>query len=71
MLRQARTLNFMNMIKDLDISKSTISFKTILINQLDKYLKLKKSSLSLNLFKDYTRTIKEVCKEIGSEFKQF
>lgn len=71
MLRQARTLNFMNMIKDLDISKSTIRFKTILINQLDKYIKLKKSSLSLNLFKDYTRTIKEVCKEIGSEFKQF
>ena len=40
------------------------------IKILDKVPKLKKSSLSLHFLKDYLKSIKEICKEIGSEFKQ-
>ena len=41
-----------------------------LIKILDKYLKLIKFSLSLNFSKCYAKSIKEVFKESGSEFKQ-
>lgn len=40
-----------------------------LTNILDKIPKLKESSLSLYLFKDYFKNIKEICKESGEEFK--
>lgn len=43
--------------------------KINLIKMLDKYLKLKKSLLSLNFLKDYSKTMKEIYKESGSEFK--
>ena len=44
-------------------------FKLNLLKILEKYLKLKKSSLSLNVFQNYRKTIKKVCKESGSEFQ--
>ena len=54
------------MLKDIGISKSTIYFKVKLVKVLEKYQKLKKSSLSLNFMK---KSIKQVCKESGNEFK--
>ena len=56
---------FMEVVKDLAVSKSTIYFKINFIKILDKYPKLKKSSLSLNFFKDYAKTLKESCKKVG------
>ena len=57
----------MGMGKELGVSKSAIYFKINHIKILDKFPK--PSSLSLNFFKDYAKTIKEICKESGSEFK--
>ena len=37
---------------------------------MSKYPKVKSSSLSLNFFKDYAKTIKEHCKESGDQFKR-
>ena len=62
---------FMGMVKELGVSKSTIYFKINLIKILDKHTKLNKSSLSLNFFKDYAKTTKEICKESRSQFKKF
>lgn len=59
---------FVEMLKKIEFSKSIIYFKLKIVNILDRYPKLKKSSMSLNLFKDYLKTIKEICKEIDSEF---
>ena len=44
-------------------------FKIKLVKILDKYPKLKQSLLESNFFKDYANTIKQKCKESGSEFK--
>ena len=60
----------MGMVKELGVGKSTIYFKINLIKILDKHTKLNKSSLSLNFFKDYAKTTKEICKESGSQFKK-
>ena len=60
---------FVEMLQEIDISKLTVYFKVKLVKILEKYPKLKKSSLSLNFFKNYLKTIKEVFKESGNEFK--
>lgn len=59
---------FMEMVMELGISKSRIYFKINLTNILDKYSKLKSRC---NNFKYYAKAIKEICKESGTEFKQF
>ena len=41
---------FPDMLKELGVSRSTVSFKSNLLKLLEKYPKLKKSSLSLNIF---------------------
>ena len=41
---------FADMLKELGVSRSTVSFKSNLLKLLEKYPKLKKSSLSLNIF---------------------
>ena len=51
------------------VSKSTIVFKITLSKLIDKYPKIKKSSLSLHYFKKHLKLIKEVCKESASDFK--
>ena len=51
------------------VSKSTIVFKITLSKLIDKYPKIKNSSLSLHYFKKHLKLIKEVCKESASEFK--
>ena len=55
-------------IKELGLSRSTVYFKLNLLKLLDRYPKLKKSSLILNFQKNFFKTIKEVCKENKNEF---
>lgn len=52
------------------VSKSKVYFKTKVVKILEKYPRLKSSSLSLNVFKSYLKVKKEVRKENKSEFKQ-
>ena len=61
--------NFIDMIKKLDISKSTILFKTSIVKFANKYPRMKKSSLSLHFLKNNFKIIKEICHENASEFK--
>lgn len=56
---------FVEMFKEIWVTKSTVYFKAKQVKVLGKYPKLKKSSLLLNFLKDYTKTIKELCKESG------
>ena len=51
------------------VSKSTIVLKIALSKLIDKYPKIKSSSLSLHYFKKHLKLIKEICKESTSEFK--
>lgn len=61
--------DFLDMVKELGISRSTIDFKMNLIKLLDKFLRLRKWSLLLDFFKEYAENIKEVCNEWGKQFK--
>ena len=61
---------FVSMVSQLGISKSTIVLKIALIKLINNYPKIKNSSLSLHYFKRYMKTIREICKENASEFKQ-
>ena len=56
-------------MKQINVNKSNVYFKMRLINVLDKYPMLKRSSLSLNFFEDNLKTIKEICKDSENEFK--
>ena len=70
---------FTKMITEFGISRSTVSFK-IVINKykyqellisswaVNKYFKIKNSSLSLYFLKNM-RIIEQICKEIAREFK--
>ena len=57
------------MIRELSFSRSTIYFKINITKILEKSPKLKTSSLLLNFFRNCLKTIKEMSKESGSEFK--
>ena len=56
-------------IEELSFSRSAIYFKINFAKILEKCPKLKMSSLLLNPFRSYLKTIKEMSKESGSEFK--
>ena len=49
---------YLDMVKELGGSKSTIYFKIDLIKMLDKYPKLKELIVVFKTFKDYPKTIK-------------
>ena len=57
------------MIKELGISKYTISFKISIAKFVNKFPRMKKSSLSLHFLKNYFKIIKETCHDYASEFK--
>ena len=59
----------MEMIRELSFSRLTIYFKINITKILEKCPKLKTSSLFLNFFRNCLKTIKEMSKESGSEFK--
>ena len=53
--------NFIDMIKEVEISKSTILFKISIVKFVNKYPRMKKSSLSLHFLKNNFKIIKEIC----------
>ena len=72
--------NFLDLVKELGISKSTTLFKISIVKFANKYPRMKKSSLSLHFLKNNFEMIKEICHEIwacptmgswviGSKFK--
>ena len=55
-------------VADFGVHKGTIIFRINLFRLLDKYLGLKKSSVTLSFMKNYFKEIKQFCK-VSSEFK--
>ena len=53
--------NFMDMIKEIGITKSTILFKIPIVKFVNKYSRMKKSSLFLHFVKNNFKIIKEIC----------
>ena len=49
------------MIKELAITKSTILFKIPIVKFVNKYPRMKKSSLFLHFVKNNFKIIKEIC----------
>ena len=69
--RQKRNILILHTDKgaSLNGSKILLTFFYI-VKELDKFSRLKKPSLSLHFFKEYAKTIKEVRKKGGKEFKK-
>ena len=59
---------FVRLVADFGVHKETIIFKINVFKLLDKYPKLKRSSVTLSFMKNYFKDIKEICKG-SSEFK--
>ena len=57
------------MVKQFGYSKSTITFKINTVKLINKYPKVKNSSLYLNFLKKYFKLIKEICEENAGEFE--
>ena len=62
---------FAEMVKELGVSKKTIYFKIKLTKILEKYRKLEKFFLSLNLLKNYLKIWKIYVKKVGESSKSF
>ena len=61
--------NFIDMVKNFRISKSTIVFKITIIKFVNKIPRMKKSSLSLHFLNNNFEIIKEISHENAREFK--
>ena len=60
---------FVTMIRNFNVNKSTIIFKTYIVKMVDIYPKLKNSLFALNFLKMYFKSIKGICNENTEEFK--
>ena len=60
---------FINLVNNFTISRSTMAFKISIVNFLNMYPKMKRSSLSLHFLKNNLKIIKEIFLENTSEFK--
>ena len=60
---------FINLVNNFNISKSKMAIKISIAKILNKYLKIKKSSLYLHFLKNNFKIFKEICHENASEFK--
>ena len=60
--------NFIKLVADFGVHKGTIIFKINVFKLLNKYPKLKNSSVTLSFIKNYFKDIKEIYKG-SSEFK--
>ena len=58
------------MVKNFGISKSTILFKKSIVKFVNKYPRMKNSSLFLRFLKNNFKTIEETCHENASEFNR-
>ena len=59
---------FVNAVTKFVISKTTINFKIDVVNFINQYPGMSKSSISLFYLKNNFRAIKNVCQEHSSEF---
>ena len=60
------------MITEFSLYKSTIFSKiAILVRLINKYPKIKNSSLSLYFLKGHMNIIKEICRENAGKFEEF
>ena len=57
------------MVEELNIYKSTIIFKINVFKLINKYQKLKKSSVTLTFLKNYLQDIKKVCEDNPNDFE--
>ena len=62
---------FVQMVKQLEISKSTINFKINLYKLIRKYPRIENSCLLLFYVKNYLKHMKLTCKTSGNDFKFF
>ena len=58
---------FQEMIGKLKIHKNTIAFKINIFKLIEKYPKLKRSSVTVTFLKNYLKDIKKVCEENSSD----
>ena len=58
---------FINLVNNSFISTSTLGFKISVVKFLNKYPKMKRSSLSLQFLKNNFKMIKEIYHEIASD----
>ena len=63
-----KTNSFVNAVKKFGISKTTINFKIDVVNFINQYPGMRKSSISLFCLKNNFRVIKNVCQEHSSKF---
>ena len=61
--------NFLKLVSELGIHKTTISFKINIFKLCEKYCKLLKSSIGLGFLKNYHKDIKAICKENEKYFQ--
>ena len=57
------------MVNKFRISKSTMAFKILIVKFVNKYPRMKRSSISLHFWKNDFKMIKEIYHENASEFK--
>ena len=55
--------NFLKLVSELGIHKTTISFKINIFKLCEKYCILLKSSIGFGFFKNYHKDFKAICKE--------
>ena len=58
------------MVKNFGISKSTTLFEKSIVKFVNKYPRMKNSSLFLRFLKNNFKTIEETCHENASEFNR-
>ena len=58
------------MVKNFGISKSTILFEKSIVKFVNKYPRMKNSSLFLHFLKNNFKIIEETCHENASEFNR-
>ena len=57
-------MKFIEMVKQFGVTKSTTIFKINIVKLIDKHPKIKNSSLSLHLLKNYLKMVKKICEKI-------
>ena len=62
---------FAELVDEFGIHKNTIIFKINVFKLCKKHLKLLKSSIRLDFFKNYHKDIKAICEEYGKDFFNF
>lgn len=60
---------FINLVNNFNLSRSAMVFEISIVKSLNKYPKIKKSSLSLQFLKSNFKIIKIIWHENASEFK--